>query len=234
MKAKCILPLLLLAGFLPSSDLHAQIFESNIYTNSSTIPQSIGEYNLNGTPVESGTLVSSGLDDPRSIALSGSDIFVSNLDNNTIGEYTTAGAPVGSGTLISSGLDNPLGIAVSGSDIFVVNNYGGTPGEGSIGEYTTSGTIVNASLVSGLNIPSGIAVSGSDIFVSIGGGNGSGDNASINEYTTAGMPVGTGTLVSSGLAGPAGIAVSGSDILSRIMAAQTPVRDISANTPLRD
>ena len=35
----------------------------------------------------------------------------------------------------------------------------------SIGEYTTSGAIVNPSLVSGLNGPFGIAVSGSNLFV---------------------------------------------------------------------
>ena len=36
-----------------------------------------------------------------------------------------------------------------------------------IGEYTTSGATVNASLISGLNNPQGIAVSGSDLFVAI-------------------------------------------------------------------
>ena len=37
--------------------------------------------------------------------------------------------------------------------------------DGTIGEYTTSGATVNASLVSGLNYPYGIAVSGSNLFV---------------------------------------------------------------------
>lgn len=98
---------------------------------------------------------------------------------------------------------------MSGSDIFVTNyfNSSTTPGTGFIGEYTTSGSTVNTSLVSGLDNPSGIAVSGSDIFVAITGGSGS-----INEYTTAGVTVGTGTLISSGLTEPEGIAVSGSDL----------------------
>jgi hypothetical protein len=69
------------------------------------------EYNLDGTPVGSGTLVS-GLDNPQGIAVSGSDIFVVNEGNNTITEYTTAGAQVGSGTLVSAGLSTPTGIAV--------------------------------------------------------------------------------------------------------------------------
>ncbi len=50
-----------------------------------------------------------------------------------------------------SGLDHPNGIAVSGSNLFVTNGN-------SIGEYTTSGAVVNADLVSGLQGPWAIAV----------------------------------------------------------------------------
>ena len=39
-----------------------------------------------------------------------------------------------------SGLNDPFGIAVSGSNLFVANYERGT-----IGEYTTSGAVVNAS-----------------------------------------------------------------------------------------
>ena len=46
-------------------------------------------------------------------------------------------------------------------DIIFVTNFGND----TIGEYTTSGTTVNASLISGLSSPEGIAVSGSDLFV---------------------------------------------------------------------
>jgi len=35
---------------------------------------------------------------------------------------------------------------------------------GTIGKYTTSGSVVNASLVSGLDAPHGVAVSGSDLY----------------------------------------------------------------------
>jgi len=48
--------------------------------------------------------------------------------------------------------------------IFVTNSS-----SGKIGEYTTSGAVVNASLVSGLNGPTGIAVSGSNIYVTSSG-----------------------------------------------------------------
>jgi hypothetical protein len=52
-----------------------------------------------------------------------------------------------------TGLNQPYGIAVSGSNLFVLNE-----GDGTIGEYTTSGEVVNAHLVSGLSSPYGIAV----------------------------------------------------------------------------
>src|SRR5208337_3220076 len=86
-----------------------------------------------------------------------------------------------------------------GDNIFETNNSAGT-----IGEYTTSGATVNASLVSGLNQPAGIAVSGSNLFVANFLGN------TIGEYTTSGATV-NASLVS-GLKEPAGIAVSGSNL----------------------
>uniref|UniRef100_UPI004048B1EF Vgb family protein n=1 Tax=Orrella sp. TaxID=1921583 RepID=UPI004048B1EF len=73
-----------------------------------------------------------------------------------------------------------------------------------IGAYTTSGAVVNASLVSGLSGPLGIAVSGSNIYVA--------DNANgtIGAYTTSGAVVNANLV--SGLRNPYGIAVSGSNI----------------------
>ena len=56
-------------------------------------------------------------------------------------------------TSLVTGLHGPVGIVVSGSDLFVANDAGGT-----IGEYTTSGATVNASLISGLSGPIGLAL----------------------------------------------------------------------------
>jgi hypothetical protein len=52
-----------------------------------------------------------------------------------------------------SGLNNPAGIAVVGSGLFVANF-----GDGTVGEYTTSGAAVNADLISRLSEPWGIVV----------------------------------------------------------------------------
>lgn len=59
-------------------------------------------------------------------------------------------------------------------EIFVVNSSNGT-----IGEYTTSGATINASLISGLNSPFDVAVSGTDLYVTNG-------NGTIGKYTTSG------------------------------------------------
>ena len=45
-----------------------------------------------------------------------------------------------------------------GSNLFVVNYANNMPGAGAIGEYTTSGATVNASLISGLNSPVFLAI----------------------------------------------------------------------------
>ena len=63
---------------------------------------------------------------------------------------------------------------MSGGDLFVAT-YNGT-----VGEYTTAGGTVNASLITGLSQPYGIAVSGGDLFVA------EPDNGTVGEYTTAG------------------------------------------------
>src|SRR4029078_6423811 len=77
-------------------------------------------------------------------------------------------------------------------------------GSGTIGEYTTSGATLNASLVSGLSNPNGLAVSGSDLFV-VNTGTGT-----VGEYTTSGATVNASLI--SGLTSPISIAVSGSNL----------------------
>ena len=79
--------------------------------------------------------------------------------------------------------------AARGDIIFVTN-----AGNGTVGEYTTSGATVNASLISGLSIPQGIAVSGSDLFVANDG------TGTIGEYTTSGATVNASLI--SGLSAP--------------------------------
>ena len=70
----------------------------------------------------------SGLNDPTAIAVSGSDLFVTEAGSGTVGEYTTSGATVNASLISGLGI-GPTGIAVSGSDLFVTDYASDTVGE---------------------------------------------------------------------------------------------------------
>ena len=83
--------------------------------------------------------------------------------------------------------------------IYVSDNEANT-----IGEYTDSGSTVNASLMTGLNDPGGIAISGTNLFVANSG------NGTIGEYTTSGAIINASLIT--GLNSPVGIAISGTNL----------------------
>ena len=122
--------------------------------------------------------------------------------NDSVAEYGLDGSLINS-NLVSLPNNDLAGIAVSSSDLFVANQATGV-----IGEYTTSGQAVNASLLTGLAGPSGIAISGSNLFETNFVGSSSGN--SIGEYTTSGAVV-NASLVKN-LSEPNAIVVSGSDL----------------------
>ncbi len=72
----------------------------------------------------------------------------------------------------------PVGVAVSGDDVFVANS-----GNGTIGEYTTSGAVINASLITGLAGAESVAVSGGNLVCH------SDKHRNDLEYTTSGALV---------------------------------------------
>lgn len=155
----------------------------------------VGEYNLDGTPVNT-TLITAG--SPYGVVVSGSDLFVSDRSSNSIGKYTLGSTP---GTIVASspsfitGLSNPEGLALSGTNLYVDNYSTGT-----IGEYTTSGSTVNSALISGLNTPRGSpAVYGNNLYVTAFGG------GTVGEYTLTGGTVSSAFI--SGFNSPTGIVV---------------------------
>ena len=92
-------------------------------------------------------------------------------------------------------VDGQIFVAISGSPA-------------TIGEYTTSGGIVNAALVSGLTTPMGIALSGSNLFVV------DREDGQVDEYTTSGAML-VAPLVS-GLDNPYSVVISGTDMFVSI------------------
>jgi hypothetical protein len=200
-------PFVVLAASVLAPCLHSQILVSS--TNGFVTRGTVGEYNLNGTPINSRLLT--GLYAPGPIATDGTDFFVADRYQGIIGEYSMSGATINS-TLVS-GLGFTGALALSGTDLFVADVGDGTNGTGSIGEYTTSGTVVNSHLITGLSNPLEIAVSGSRIFVANDG------IGTVSEYTTSGTLVNAALI--SGLVNPDGMAVSGSDIFVNQSPTQT-------------
>ena len=107
--------------------------------------------------------------------------------------------------LVLIGLTVSVGLSATPAtmcgQIFVTNSGNNNVFGTSIGEFTTSGGTVNASLITGLARPFYIALSGNDLFVTNYGAN------TIGEYTTSGAAVNPALVT--GLGGPTGIAISG-------------------------
>lgn len=93
-------------------------------------------------------------------------------------------------------------------DILVVNNNSSPGPYSTVVQYTNSGVLVNAHLVSGLSFPTGIAVLGSDLFVT------NQATGTIGEYTTSGATVNANLISGLGtaLTNWGGIAVSGANL----------------------
>jgi hypothetical protein len=114
-----------------------------------------------------------------------------------IAEYPISGQPINT-TLVSTGLAFPLGMTCDGNGhLFVAE-----ADSGRIGEYTTTGSPVDAALISGLDYPVDLALDGNgNIFVAD-------QILGVREYTTG------GTLEQSqlapGLNAPASITLDGS------------------------
>jgi PEP-CTERM motif len=115
---------------------------------------SIGEYNATTGAVIHKTLVtgltSTGNNYPVGITVSGGNLFVTNL--TSVAEYNASTGALESSSLLP-GVAAPYGIAALEGNLFVVDASRST-----IGEYTTSGIAVNASLIIGLGSPSAITV----------------------------------------------------------------------------
>ncbi|HUA66426.1 MAG TPA: PEP-CTERM sorting domain-containing protein, partial [Alphaproteobacteria bacterium] len=146
----------------------------------------IGVYNTSGSLLNSITTTGT----PPDATLSGNDIFIPSPVSG-ISEYNT------SGTLVNSFSTPPsiYDIGISGNDLFIPSYQNNV-----IGEYTTSGGVVDASLITGLSSPQGLAILGNDLFVINQG------TSSVGEYTLSGGTVSASLIT--GLDGPTYIAVA--------------------------
>jgi len=88
---------------------------------------------------------------------------------------------------------------VAHAQIFVPNY-----GNGNVGEYSTAGATINASLLTGLTEAATIAAAGTSLFIETD------SNDNIGKYTTAGATVSASFVT--GLSGPWGLVVTGGDL----------------------
>ena len=99
-----------------------------------------------------------------------------------------------------------FGSPLPGQVIYETNfNSGDMTGQGSIGEYSITGSTINSSLISGLHNPWGIASEGNDLFVA-----NPGYPESIGEYTLDGVTVNPALI--SGIYDPFRVKVSGPNL----------------------
>lgn len=140
----------------------------------------IGEYTTSGSLVNAITTTGT----PPDVSVSGDDIFIPSPVSG-ISEYNSSGALVNSFSTAASTYD----IAISGNDMFIPS-----VASGNISEYTLSGQLVNASLITGLDVPEGVAILGNDLYVVNNGSD------TVGEYTLSGKTI-NASLISSGLDG---------------------------------
>ncbi|MGA3265934.1 MAG: BACON domain-containing carbohydrate-binding protein [Verrucomicrobiota bacterium] len=99
------------------------------------------------------TLVSSGLNQPRGVAVDSSgNVFIADTGNNAVKEWTQTNKTVT--TLVSSGLNGPYSVTVDGSE----NVYIADTGNNAAKEWVAASNTVVPLVTSGLYSPSGVAL----------------------------------------------------------------------------
>ena len=170
--------------------------DGNLYVSNNDAA-TVGKYTEAGATVSASLIAIGG---PTAINLSGASLFVEGTFDAAVKQYSSANGSLLNGAVVAG----PNGIrqmAISGATLYTADNATGT-----VGKYTTSGTVINASLITGLAGLTGIAVSadGASLFVT------SQNTDVISQYTS------TGTLVNasliSGLSAPQNLAVVGSTL----------------------
>jgi hypothetical protein len=159
------------------------------------------QFTLGGAPLSTSDVGVNALTD---VAVSGDSLFATSV-SGYVAEYTMANSLINSTLFVPSLEDrNPYGIAADASNLYVTTFGPSGAGDGAVGEYTSAGSVVNASLITGLTGPIGIAIDGDDLFVS------SYALGTISEYTTSGTLINASLI--SGLNGPYYMAISGGNL----------------------
>ncbi|MGP6190537.1 MAG: NHL repeat-containing protein [Vulcanimicrobiaceae bacterium] len=147
--------------------------------------------------------ITSGLKNPDGLAVSGSNIYVSDYTNGTLTTYNTSnGHPNTSLTTAIAGLNQPDGVAVDGTtgDIFV-SSYGPGP-LGNVTVYNSTGSLLNT--ITDVSGPAGLAVYNGNLYVA------NFDVGTVTVYNTTTYAQATLTNPIAGLSQPDGVAIDSS------------------------
>jgi sugar lactone lactonase YvrE len=163
------------------------------------------------------TLVSSGLNGPRGVAVDGAgNVYIADSANNAIKEWSVTTQQVRA--LVPSGLNNPTGVAVDANG----NLYIADRKNNAIKEWTVANGQVTPLVSTGIGSPMGVAVdSRGNVYFSDPGHN------AIKEWVAANNTV--VTLVSVGLATPEGVAVDAEGNVYFADSANNAVKEWSAS-----
>jgi hypothetical protein len=192
------------ANFITVNDPHAIAMSGgNLFVtngDSGNPAGAVGKYNATTGATINANFIT-GLTTPIGLAISGANLFVADVTDNTVGKYdATTGATINANFV--TGLSGPVGIWVSGNTLFVSNSDGTT-----VGKYdATTGAAMNANFITGLSAPAGIWGSGNVLLVSSYSGNKLGQydattGATINANFITGLTTPSFIIVASGTSG---------------------------------
>ena len=189
----------------------------------------------------SGRVILVGLSGPNGIAYSGGEIYVTNSNGNIYADPVPAFGTTNvnaAGPFISNDASNdPVALVASGSFLYVLNGTaGGSPGDSSIAEYSLStGTLMNATLVTGLASPVSFALSGSTFYITETGNSSKVVTAPLTGGSATTLilvaPGGAGATQTPNLTTPTGIAVLGPDFYISDTASGTVQEYTTAGAP---
>jgi hypothetical protein len=203
-----LLPAILFSLALVSVTANAQLYVVNSIADPTG--STIGSYTLGGATIDADLVTVPGNEHVlQGLAISGNTLFTSDSGAGTITAYNAfTGAAMGGFTTIT-GLSSPLALAVSGSSIYVLS-FSELDSFGMVSQYTTSGTLVNASLISGIEAPGGLTVANGNIYVSNLGDELVPGSGSISKFTLAGAVVNSSFVT--GLDSPIGMTLTNGNL----------------------
>lgn len=121
-----------------------------------------GDGSLNAIPLAGGvpTTLASGLDEPNSLAVDGTNVYWTDAQDGTVKAVPLAGGTV---TTLATGQNGPGSVAVNGTHVYWVDSGDPNLANGSVNEVPLGGGSVTA-LATGQHLPFALALDGTNVY----------------------------------------------------------------------